>query len=68
MIIKICYQNMIHLLKSIPKSYDELIDQVQQTFDSKLPALFTLYYIDFEEDKISISSTADLELLLNEEL
>ena len=33
---------------------------------NKLPKVFELYYIDFEDDKIFITSSGDLDLFLND--
>ena len=60
MLIKICYENETHILKEIPNTYEDLLSIVQKTYGHKLSQIFALYYIDFEDDKIFITSTGDL--------
>eukprot|EP00828_Plagiopyla_frontata_P035856 TRINITY_DN47459_c0_g1_i2.p2 TRINITY_DN47459_c0_g1~~TRINITY_DN47459_c0_g1_i2.p2 ORF type:complete len:352 (+),score=79.23 TRINITY_DN47459_c0_g1_i2:162-1217(+) len=48
------------------RSYEELLQLAQSTYMNKLPKVFELYYIDFEDDKIFITSSGDLDLFLND--
>lgn len=61
MIFKISFGKEIHILNR-QVNYIELISFIKQTF-KKLPANFTLSYIDAEGDNITLTNNSDMEIL-----
>lgn len=61
MIVKLAYKNEIRICSSVD-SFSYLLKQVKALFPSS-PAHPHLFYIDTDGDKITISSTSDIESL-----
>jgi len=60
---KICFNNEIHRISSLPDSLPAFRDVITSIFKSSLPVTWTLQYIDCEGDKIVIGNEHDFSEL-----
>ena len=61
MIVKLVYKNEIRICSSV-SSYSDILKQIKALFPSA-PSKLNLSYIDSDGDKITISSSEDIESL-----
>lgn len=65
MIFKFCFHNEIHRCTRPPVDFTALIPFLQSMFHANLPANFSVFYYDSNNNKIILSSQEDYELLLD---
>ena len=68
MAIKICFNNQIHRFSKLPSDLKALISVITTTFSDQLPKSWSIYYVDSDGDKITVSHDQSYQELVEAEL
>ena len=64
MLLKLAYNNKIHIAQNFPSNYEDLLKIIEKTFKFEKNKVLDIYYKDFEEDQIMITCDDDVNSML----
>lgn len=60
--IKVIFDKEIHVVKGQLKTFSDILEFIKNSF-ARLPEAFQLYYLDSDQDQITLSCDEDLKAL-----